>query len=239
MKTLLEICAGSLSSALAAQEGGADRIELCSALPLGGLTPSHVSIEMAKKLLKIPVFVLVRPREGNFVYSPMEIALLCTDIRVAIHLGADGIVCGALDSAGNIDLKAMESILKASHGVSFTFHRAFDLCKDPIESFRILMNLGIDTLLTSGLSSTALEGVKVIQNLVALSKTERDAGILVMPGSGINSSNISHLVSQTGVTEIHTSAKKKMEGNYFQTDVNEVRSCRMALDSIDSTLFNK
>jgi len=232
MKVLLEICAGSLSSALEAEQGGADRIELCSALPLDGLTPSHVTIEMAKKMLKIPVHVLIRPREGNFVYSPLEVALICTDIRVAKHLGADGIVCGALDRAGNIDLKAMEGIMRAAEGVSFTFHRAFDVCRDPIEAFRTLMELDVDTVLTSGQAPTAQEGVKLIQRLVASSRKGSDVGPSVMPGSGINATNIARIVAETGATAIHLSAKKRMDGDYFRTDANEVRACRTALKTV-------
>jgi len=284
VKTLLEICAGSLSSALVAEEGGADRIELCSALPLDGLTPSHVAIEMAKKMLKIPVYVLIRPREGNFVYSPLEVALICADIRIAKYLGADGIVCGALDRDGNIDLRAMESFLEVSKGVSFTFHRAFDVCRDPFVAFRQLIDLGVDTLLTSGQAATAQAGAGLIKSLIALAQedenwdkdedggghgngdTDKDGGgghgngdadkdgdgghgngdadkdggghdnryaaITVMPGSGINATNIAAIAMETGAKAIHLSARKRMDGGFDQTDVNEVRACREALDAL-------
>ena len=230
MKILLEICAGSVGSALYAQEGGADRIELCSALPLGGLTPGYGTIKEAKRLLSIPVYVLIRPREGDFVYSDNELAVICEDIFAAKELGADGIVCGALDNDGNIDVQAMEKILQASQGFPFTFHRAFDLCVDPLASLHTLTGMGVNTLLTSGQAATAEEGADLIKELVAMAQPK---GLTVMPGCGLHAGIIAGVATTTGATAIHLSAKRSVaKGGYDQTDVEEVRSCRKALDSI-------
>jgi copper homeostasis protein len=227
MKILFEICAGSIASAMAAEEGGADRIELCSALSVDGLTPSWGMIREAKRLLSIPVFVLIRPREGNFVYTPTESEVICADIIAAKDLGADGIVCGALDKFGNIDVAVMERILKLSASLPFTFHRAFDVCKNPMEAAKILSELGVHTLLTSGQAATAVEGAKLIKELVGVVQPK---GLTVMPGGGIKSANIASLITETGVNVVHLSARKRMEGGYDQTDVGEVQACRKVLN---------
>ena len=227
-KILLEICAGSLASALAAAEGGADRVELCSALPLDGLTPGAGTLIEAKRLLSIPVHVLIRPREGNFVYSQQELKVICADIEAARDLGADGIVCGALDQWGNIDVAATEQMIKASQELPFTFHRAFDRCNNPLEAVRLLIEMGVNTLLTSGQAETAVLGKNLIKELV---DTAWPKGLTVMPGAGINASNITPLAVETGARVIHLSAKKKMDG-YDQTDRKEVKNCRKALDLI-------
>jgi len=234
MKVLLEICAGSILSALNAQEGGADRIELCSALPLGGLTPGYGTIKEAKRLLTIPVYVLVRPREGDFVYSDHELEVICHDIHAAKALGADGIVCGALDKHRNIDVKALELMIKASQGLPFTFHRAFDVCRDPFEAIHILIEMGVNSLLTSGQAVTASEGVLLIKELVSIAQPK---GLVVMPGCGLSASNVADVATATGAAAIHLSAKKRVVGaisehGYEQTNTDDVRSCRKSLDSI-------
>ena len=228
MKILLEICAGSIASALAAQEGGADRIELCAALSEDGLTPGYGTIKEVKRRLSIPVHLLVRPREGDFIYSPEEVAVICEDIYAAKDLGVEGVVCGALDKYGCIDMAAMERIMKAARGVSFTFHRAFDVCKNPYEAMDLLLHMGINTLLTSGQAATAKEGVGLIQELVAMAQLH---GVTIMPGCGVNSSNIAGIVAATGAGAVHLSAKKKIK-THTQTDAAEVRACKEALHSI-------
>lgn len=227
-KILLEICAGSLTSALAAEEGGADRVELCSALPLEGLTPGPGTIKEAKRILSIPVYVLIRPREGDFVYSSQELRVICADIEAAADLGADGIVCGALDGGGNIDIRAMEQMMKASQGLPFTFHRAFDRCNNPVLSIHLLIEMGVNTLLTSGQAETATEGWALIKEMIAIAQP---FGLTVMPGSGITSGNIAELAARTGADAVHLSAKTKRKG-YDQTDAEVVRNCRKALNSI-------
>ena len=234
MKILFEICAGSIGSALEAQKGGADRIELCSALPLDGLTPGQGTIKETKRLLSIPVYVLIRPREGDFVYSAEELAVICQDIFIAKELGADGIVCGALNRAGDVDVKAMEKIMKASKGVSFTFHRAFDRCPKPFEALRMLIDMEVNTLLTSGQATTAKEGAERIKEFATIAQPR---GLTIMPGSGLNSHNIASVAAITGASAIHLSARKRITGvmpgcDYYQTHADEVRSCRKALDSL-------
>ena len=228
LNTLLEICAGSISSALAAEEGGANRIELCAALSVGGLTPGFGTIKEAKRLLSIPVHVLIRPREGDFCYSNNEIAVICEDIYAAKDLGADGIVCGALDRNGDVDESAMKRILKASYGVPFTFHRAFDVCTNPFATLDLLIEMGINTLLTSGQAVTAEEGIELIKELVLVARPE---GVTIMPGCGLHSLNIARVVQATGVNAVHLSAKKRVT-DHFQTDPQEVRDCKSAIESI-------
>ncbi|MCL2728323.1 MAG: hypothetical protein FWD56_08075, partial [Bacteroidales bacterium] len=189
-----------------------------------------------KRLLSIPVCVLVRPREGDFVYSREELTVIIEDIYAAKELGADGIVCGALDRDGNIDVMALELMIKASQGLPFTFHRAFDLCRDPFEALHILMETGVNTLLTSGQAATAKEGMGLIKELVSLAQPK---GLTVMPGCGLNASNIADVALTTNAVAIHLSAKKRVAHslspyNYDQTDAAKVRSCRDILDSITS-----
>ena len=232
MKILLEICAGSIASAIAAEEGGADRVELCTALNDGGLTPSLGMIKEAKRLLSIPIHVLIRPREGDFLYTNNELAVICEDIYAAKNQGVEGIVCGVLDKNGDIDVPAMELILKASKGMSCTFHRAFDVCRHPLKAIRILMELGINTLLTSGQAPTAPEGTQLIKELVSIANKRQ---LSVMPGCGINADNIMKVALTTGANALHLSAKKRVT-NYDQTNANEVRACRKALDSIEKQI---
>ena len=226
MNILLEICANSISSAIAAEEGGADRIELCSALSVGGLTPGYGTIKEAKRLLSIPVHVLIRPREGDFCYSNYELEVICEDIIAAKDIGADGIVCGVLDKCGDIELKALERIMKAAQGVPFTFHRAFDLCRNPFEALQILIEMGINTLLTSGQAVTAEEGSGLIKELVSIAQPK---GVTIMPGCGLHSLNIAQVVQATGAKAVHLSAKKRVTDHY-QTNPQEVRDCKSAID---------
>ena len=226
MNILLEICANSISSAIAAQEGGANRIELCSALSVGGLTPGYGTIKEAKRLLSIPIHVLIRPREGDFCYSNNELEVIIEDINAAKDLGADGIVCGALDRRGNIDVKVMERVMKAAQGLSFTFHRAFDVCSNPYSAIDLLIEMGINTLLTSGQAVTAEEGIGLIKELVTIAQPK---GVTIMPGCGLHSLNIAQVVQATGANAVHLSAKKRVTDHY-QTNPQEVRDCKNAID---------
>jgi len=223
MKILLEICVSSIASALAAEEGGADRIELCAALGVDGLTPSYGAIMEVKRRLSIPVHVIIRPREGDFIYTPDEVQVMCKDISVARDLGVEGVVSGALDPLGNINRAVTEQLINAARGMSFTFHRAFDVCRDPFEAIRVLAELGIDTLLTSGQATTAYEGRGLIKELVDWTQPK---GITVMPGGGVKATNITALMKETGAKAVHLSARKKMDGGYDQTDIFEVKACR-------------
>ncbi len=245
-KLFLEICTASVPSAIAARDGGADRVELCTALPEGGLTPSYATIKETRRQLSIPVHVLIRPREGDFLYSKEELDVMCEDISLARDLGVDGVVCGALDADGNIDRKAMERLMQASRGMSFTFHRAFDLCRNPFKSLDVLIELGVNTLLTSGQATTAPEGADLIKKLIGLSQ---ETGLTIMPGCGIRPDNLAQFIRETGAQTVHLSARKLIissmrfiqknvamgDGNtaseydYWQTDKQLVMACREAL----------
>ena len=180
----LEICTNSYNSALAAQQGGADRIELCVGLSEGGLTPSMGLIKQVAQLSGLKKHVLIRPRGGDFCYTPDEVAIMETDIRLLKEEGTDGVVIGALNPDGTVDLPTMRRLITAAEGLSITFHRAFDI-------------------LTSGLSPTAEQGIPMLRKLVELSGRR----IEIMPGCGVTPQNAARILQETGATNIHASAK--------------------------------
>lgn len=200
---LIEVCANSVESAIAAAKGGAMRVELCENLWEGGTTPSHASIEIARESINIDLNVLIRPRGGDFLYSELEYEIICRDIFHAKHLGADGIVVGMLNPDGSIDIPRMEEIIDIAQPMSVTFHRAFDVLKDPVKSLEELISLGVDRVLTSGQKNTAIEGIGLLSELVKKANNR----IIIMPGSGINLDNISELVMKTGAREFHSSCR--------------------------------
>lgn len=181
-----------------AVESGADRIELCSALEVGGVTPSPGMIRQAVAL-GTPVQVLIRLRSGDFCYTSDEVEAMCDDIRLAGQLGAHGVVIGALTSEGDIDQEATRRMVEAAQGLSVTFHRAFDECREPLRALEQIISLGCDRILTSGQAPTAPEGVGLLRQLV------QQAGdrIIILAGSGVTPDNAERLVEGTGVREIH------------------------------------
>ena len=196
---LLECCVGSVESAVNAELGGAGRVELCAALELGGVTPSSAAIRLAKERIDIPLFVLVRPRGGDFHYSPVEIEVMKTDIAAARDLGADGIVLGISRKDGNVDVERTAELIEASGGASITFHRAFDSAPDPLAALETLSELGVSRVLTTGGARRAEEGLAGLGKLA-----EAAAGrIGILPGGGINHENCRQVVEQTGAREIH------------------------------------
>ena len=199
----LEVCCGDMQSVLAAKAGGANRIELCRALDVDGLTPSKEMMEEAIGL-GIPVQVLIRPREGNFVYNEAEVESMIRDIRLAKRLGANGVVIGALKPDGSIDEETIRYLVEAAKGLSITFHRAFDVCSQPLEALEQIIALGCHRLLTSGQAATAEQGIPLIKQLVELAG-ER---LSIMPGSGVNPENACKILSETGAKEIHGSLRK-------------------------------
>ncbi|MDP4225010.1 MAG: copper homeostasis protein CutC [Bacteroidota bacterium] len=200
----IEVCANSVESALAAQNGGAARVELCSNLLEGGTTPSYATIETARKMLSIKINVLIRPRGGDFLYNDLEFSIMKRDIEICKSLNVDGIVIGMLNDDGSVDKSRMPELINLARPLSVTFHRAFDMCRDPFDSLQCLIDLGIDRLLTSGQQNSVLLGAKLIAGLVKFS-----AGRLaIMPGAGINSSNILEIIKATGADEFHLSGKK-------------------------------
>lgn len=203
----LEICANSVASCVEAQKGGAYRVELCAAIPEGGTTPSYGEITIARELLDIKLNVIIRPRGGDFLYSDVEIQAMLKDIEMCRKAGVDGVVFGCLTADGEIDMEKNALLVKAAKGMNKTFHRAFDRCKDPLESLEKIISLGFDTLLTSGGESKAEEGIELLKELVEKS----DDRIVIMPGSGINESNIGKIARETGAKEFHLSARLPVE----------------------------
>ncbi len=202
-----EICANSAESCIAAQEGGAHRVELCASMPEGGTTPSLGEIKLARKLIDIRLHVIIRPRGGDFLYTPLELDIMEEDIRAAREAGADGVVFGCLTPEGELDMPAMKRLMKASEGMSITFHRAFDYVKDPKQTLEQLIDLGVNRILTSGQQPTALQGAGLLAELVK----QADGRIIIMPGCGVNESNIAELAKRTQASEFHFSARENKE----------------------------
>jgi copper homeostasis protein len=238
---LLEVCANSVESALAAQQGGAARVELCENLYEGGTTPSHGDISVARKQLHIKLYVLIRPRGGDFLYTDVEYEIITADVKHCIEAGCDGIVIGMLNADGSVDKERCAKLIQMAKkmGVGVTFHRAFDMCADLEQALEDIINLGCERILTSGGKSTAIEGSRMIADLV----TKARGRIIIMPGSGVNEHNVADMVRFTGVREVHSSARgrkpSKMiykndhilmgdnmgdEYAYEQTDVDRVRN---------------
>jgi copper homeostasis protein len=199
MSTKLEISLSGVESAIAAQEGGADRIELCENLLEGGTTPSLGTIEVVRKNLDIDMNVIIRPRGGDCCYSEAEFEVMKRDIETAGDAGADGVVLGILHPNGTVDKERTRALLDLARPMSVTFHRAFDMTRDPIEALDTLIELGIDRVLTSGQAASALEGLPL---LTALNNHAADR-IVIMAGAGITAHNAMLIIEKSGVREIH------------------------------------
>lgn len=236
----LEICANSINSALAAQNGGAVRVELCDNLKEGGTTPSAGQITLARKLLHIKLYVLIRPRSGDFLYNDIEYQTMQADVRYCIEAGCDGIVIGILKADGTIDKERNLELIRMAKqfGLGVTFHRAFDMCADYYQALEDVIELGCERILTSGGKTTAMEGSATLAHLV-----QKAAGrISIMAGAGVNEHNVTDLIHFTGVQEVHSSARSiitsqmefrknhismgdtmREEYNFDQTDVERVK----------------
>ena len=214
----IEVCSYSVRSAINAEKGGAYRVELCSGFREGGTTPSHGEIETARKNISIKLNVMIRPRGGDFIYSPVEIETMLRDIEAARKLGADGIAAGALMPDGTVDLTAMKKIIEASAPLPVTFHRAFDCVRAPFEALEAIIELGAARILTSGLKKNAPEGKELLAGLVKQS----GGRIIIMPGGGINPLNIGELARFTGANEFHLSGKSIIKSgmNYFNEEID-------------------
>lgn len=221
MNTILEVCTADLESVRAAVEGGAQRVELCQALSLDGLTPSAGMIRQAVAT-GIAVQVLIRPREGDFCYNEDEIQCMEHDIEVAKSLGVNGVVIGALTSARDIDTATCERLMQHSEGLSVTFHRAFDQCRNPHEALEQIIRLGCDRLLTSGQASTAEAGIDMLQRLVE----QANGRISIMPGAGVSQDNAAKILQATGAHEIHGSLRKNGHSNaeIIKNTVNNIKN---------------
>jgi copper homeostasis protein len=206
-KIIVAICVDSIESAIAAEKGGADRIELCSSLFEGGITPSYGCIEMVRKSIDININVIIRPRGGDFLYSSLEFEIMKKDILISKELGANGIVLGLLTCDGNVDIKRTKELVELAKPMTVTFHRAFDMTCDPFKALEDIISIGIDRVLTSGQERCALEGVDLLKKLVDRAGNR----IIIMPGAGITERNINNILSLTGAREVHTSARKKLD----------------------------
>ena len=197
---IIEVCAESYEHALKAEKAGADRIELCKDLHLDGLTPDYESAKRTIDSLNIPVFILIRPREGDFIYSNEEFELMKRDIIKFKEMGCKGIVSGVLNDDNSIDIKRTKDLIELSRPLEFTFHRAFDIVSDPLKEIENLIRLGVDRILTSGQKNKAIEGLYLLEKLNNISKKR----IVIMPGSGISNTNFKKFNS---FNEIHGSFK--------------------------------
>ncbi|GAB6866336.1 MULTISPECIES: copper homeostasis protein CutC [Bacteroides] len=206
-KYQFEVCANSVESCLAAQTGGANRVELCAGIPEGGTTPSYGEISMAREILDTTrLHVIIRPRGGDFLYSPIEVKTMLKDIEIARKLGVDGVVFGCLTANGEIDSTAMQELMLASQGLSVTFHRAFDVCCNPKEALEQIIELGCNRILTSGQQATAEQGIPLLKEL-----QEQAAGrIILLAGCGVNENNIARIAQETGIQEFHFSARESI-----------------------------
>ncbi|MBK9291293.1 MAG: copper homeostasis protein CutC [Bacteroidetes bacterium] len=248
---LLEICADGLANALLASKHGAHRIELCENLESGGLTPSFGTLSLAANSLDVPVHVLIRPRRGNYTYDSLEKQIILNDIARVVRLGFQGVVVGALRADGTLDEHAMKLFVEAADGLNITFHRALDVCKEPEKTIEQLIRLGVERVLTSGGASSAMHGM---ENLTRWQQLLGDQ-IKIMAGGGIRASNAAHIIRQSGVSEIHMSAKMVVsspvgtnsplavasadEWWQYALDIEEVAATRHLLDELNNYTLNK
>lgn len=200
----LEICTFSPESCLNAQEGGADRVELCAGMYEGGTTPSYGLMQWARKHLTIEIHVMIRPRGGDFCYDELEFDTMKSDIEMVKKLGCDGIVIGILLPNGSIDIERNQVLINLAKPLKTTFHRAFDLAIDPIEALEAIIEMGATRILTSGQKDTAIKGEELIKKLV----WQAAGRIEIMAGSGVNIENAGELI-KTGIDAIHLTAKSK------------------------------
>ncbi len=201
---MLEICVDCVESVRAAGWGGADRVELCSALPEGGTTPSAGMIETVREAFAGRLMVIIRPRGHDFLFDADELLAMRSDILHSRNAGADGVVIGCLRADGTVDRESCARLLEAAEGMDVTFHRAIDMTRDPIEALEDVMSLGIRRILTSGAAVSAAAGVGVIRRMVL----RAGADAVIMPGGGLHAGNVTAVIHTTGATEIHLSARR-------------------------------
>ncbi len=230
----VEICADSIESVLAAAEAGADRVELCENLCEGGTTPSFGLISVAKRLVDIDVFVLIRPRKGNFVYSENEVEIMTADIEAAVRAGADGIVIGCLTTDGEVDTKACKKLIDAAGSLPITFHRAFDVCKNPTKALEDIKKLGVQRILTSGQENKAIKGVELLKKLNELAAND----VKIMVGSGVDEDNILEIASRTGARAFHASLRSEKAEKPFYKNPNVRFNCTPDLPEFTRKISN-
>lgn len=212
---IIEACVDSVDSALNAQDGGANRVELCDNILEGGTTPGYGSIVLARKKLNIDLFIMIRPRGGDFLYSDTEFEIMMKEVETAKDLGADGVVLGILKADGTVDHERCEILKRLAFPMKTTFHRAFDLAADPLIAMETIIDIGIDRILTSGQSTSVPEGINLISSLI----NKADKRIIIMPGGGVNEENIANIIDKTGAKELHVSLRSVVKSNMiFKTE---------------------
>ncbi|MDQ1406903.1 MAG: copper homeostasis protein [Acidobacteriaceae bacterium] len=221
-KILLEISVEALEAAAAAERGGADRIELCRDLSVGGLTPDLASLRAVRQQIQIPIFVMIRQRAGDFVYAPNEFTQMKKSIAVAEDSGADGMVLGILKANRTVDIDRTRELVELAKPLPLTFHRAFDACPDFSQALDDVVRCGASRILTSGGSASALEGVDNIAMLILMA----DQRVTIVPGAGINMRNILQIAAATGAREFHSGLSSVLphpQMNYLEFE-KEVRA---------------
>ena len=205
MSFVIEIATSDFLTTKSAVEGGADRIELCANLAEGGTTPSYAHIKKSREAFAVPLFPIIRPRGGDFLYTKDEFEIMKNDIKLCKELGCEGIVIGLLNMDGTIDMTRTSELIELAYPLDVTFHRAFDRCKDPFAALEELIEIGCQRILTSGQKPTVSEGVDLIAEL----NHKADDRIIIMPGSGVRKENIKMLAEKTGCIEFHSSLRGK------------------------------
>lgn len=206
-KYLLECCVDSVESAIQAKKGGADRLELCSNLVIGGTTPTLALFRQIRETVDIPIHVLLRPRFGDFLYTQHEKEIILKEIEMFHQAGAEGIVIGCLLPQGNLDTETLKRFIDHSGSMSVTLHRAFDMCRDPFQSLDEAISLGIDTILTSGCECSCIKGIDLLRQLQEKSQEK----ITILAGAGVNETAVRMLLEKTHITAFHMSGKKVLE----------------------------
>jgi len=214
MSVLLELIATSADDCVAIERAGGDRIELCSALSLGGLTPSAALVQRARAATRLPMMMILRPREGGFCYSAEEFRQMALDLKFGLAVGVDGFVFGCLNQNGTIDERRTAHLVALAAGKQCVFHRAFDVTPDPLAALETLIALGVTRILTSGQRPTALEGADLIRTLVA----RTNGRIEVLPGAGVRADHVGELLRRTGATQIHASASRSQTDHSTQAN---------------------
>lgn len=215
----LEIIGFNIESCIAAQQAGANRIELCAGPGEGGTTPSYGFIQAAREKLQIDLYAMIRPRGGDFLYSDEDFEIMKKEVVVCKKLGCDGIVTGILKIDGKVDKKRSRALIELAYPLEATFHRAFDRVKDPFEALEDVIESGFERILTSGLKPKAVESTDLLSKLIK----QANGRIIIMPGSGVNSGNIISIAESTGAKEFHSSAtiSKETEMKFISTQISE------------------
>jgi len=244
---ILEVCVDSVTSALAARRGGADRLELCGNLVIGGTTPSISLFQEIRKYTDIPVHVLIRPRFGDFCYNEYEFNIMREEIKMFLQAGAQGVVLGILKPDGTINMEQMKGIMEEAEGMSVTFHRAFDVCKDPYQALKSAKELGINAILTSGQKDTCIAGKELLKELVELSHDELE----ILVGSGVEAGVIKEIYPLIHARAYHMSGKITIDSQMsyrkagvnmglpqlneyeiWQTDENKIQEAKQVLENL-------